>query len=85
MKADILNKPIVSLGAAQSGTLGCIMLAGLACGIYKSIEEAEKIFVKVKQTYYPNTEKHEQYKKLYKRYKKLYSTVKTVLTADEEE
>lgn len=79
MKADILNKPIVSLGAAQSGTLGCIMLAGLACGIYKSIEEAEKIFVKEKQTYYPNPQKHEEYKKLYKKYKKLYSAVKSVL------
>lgn len=80
IKSDILNKPIVSLGAAQSGTLGCVMLAGIACGIYNSIEEAEKIFVKEKQTYYPNAQKHEEYKKIYKKYKKLYSAVKSVLT-----
>ena len=30
IKADILKKPVVSLGATQSGTLGCIMLAGVA-------------------------------------------------------
>jgi xylulokinase len=82
MKADILNRPIVSLGAAQSGTLGCIMLAGLACGIYESMEEAEKIFVKEEQTYYPNPKKHEEYNKFYKKYKKLYSAVKSVLTAE---
>ena len=40
IKADILKKPIVSLGAAQSGTLGCIMLAGVACGEYKNLDEA---------------------------------------------
>jgi xylulokinase len=82
MKADILNKPVVSLGAVQSGTLGCIMLAGLACGIYESIEAAKKVFVKERQTYYPNHEMHEKYTKLYKKYKKLYSAVKLVLTAE---
>lgn len=79
MKADILNKPVVSLGAAQSGTLGCIMLAGVACGIYHSLEEAEQIFVKENQTFYPNLQKHEEYQKLYKKYKKLYHAVKSVL------
>lgn len=82
MKADILNKPIISLGAAQSGTLGCIMLAGLACNIFSSMEEAERIFVKEKQTYYPNPQKHEEYQKLYKKYKHLYSAVKSILSAE---
>lgn len=79
MKADILNKPVVSLGASQSGTLGCIMLAGLACGIYHSLEEAERIFVKENQIFYPNLQKHEEYQRLYKKYKKLYHAVKSVL------
>ena len=82
MKADILNVPIVSLGAAQSGTLGSIMLAGLACGIYQSMEEAEKIFVKENQTYYPDPQKHQEYQKFYKKYKKLYSAVKSVLAEE---
>ncbi|MBT2293703.1 hypothetical protein J7E73_32345 [Paenibacillus albidus] len=81
MKADILNRPIVSLGAAQSGTLGCIMLAGVACGLYESIEEAERILVHVKETYVPNLEKHEQYMGIYQKYKKLYDAVNDVLTA----
>ncbi|WP_068505136.1 FGGY-family carbohydrate kinase [Paenibacillus kribbensis] len=85
MKADILNKPIVSLRATQSGTLGCIMLAGLACELYESIEEAEQIFVKVNRTYTPNPDKHEQYKKWLQKYKKCYDAVKTVLKTKEED
>jgi xylulokinase len=81
MKADILNRPIVSLGAAQSGTLGCIMLAGVACGLYESIDEAEKILVHVNETYIPNLDKHEQYMSLYQKYKKIYDAVKDILTA----
>lgn len=81
MKADILNRPVISLGAAQSGTLGCIMLAGVACGIYESIDEAEEILVHVKETYVPNREKHKQYMVLYQKYKKIYGAVKDILTA----
>lgn len=79
MKADILNKPIISLGAAQSGTLGCIMLAGLACGVYQTMEEAEEVFVKLKRTYYPNLEMHKKYSVFYKKYKKLYGAMREVM------
>ncbi|MGC6589184.1 FGGY-family carbohydrate kinase [Paenibacillus sp. Dod16] len=84
MKADILNRPIVSLGAAQSGTLGCIMLAGVACGIYSSLEDAESVYVKVRHTYTPDSGKHEHYNKWYNKYKKCYEAVKSVMTVDQE-
>lgn len=79
IKADILKKPIVSLGAAQSGTLGCIMLAGVACGMYKSMEEAESIFVRLNKTYYPNEIMSKKYDELYEKYKNVYSLVKAVM------
>ena len=79
MKADILNTPVTSLGASQSGTLGCVMLAGIACGIYKDLKEATNIFVKIITTYYPREEKHEEYMKYYEKYKLLYDAVKTIL------
>ncbi|MBC7959526.1 MAG: carbohydrate kinase, partial [Vallitaleaceae bacterium] len=80
MKADILNKKIVSLGAAQSGTLGCIMLAGVACGIYKNLEEAADVFVKLGDTYTPNQKMHEKYMKYYTQYKRLYAAIKSVIS-----
>ncbi|MRY42843.1 carbohydrate kinase, partial [Parabacteroides distasonis] len=75
MKADILNKPVMSLGAAQSGTLGCVMLAGVACGFYASLEEAEKIFVKENEVYLPNEEMSKKYDQYYKEYKNIYQLI----------
>ncbi len=79
MKADILNVPVLSLGAEQAGTLGCVMLAGVACGIYKNMEEAATIFVKTGTTYFPRKEKHKAYLKFYKQYKKLYKAIKKIM------
>lgn len=78
MKADILNVPITSLGAAQSGTLGCVMLAGTACGIYDSLESAAVVFVKTVKTYYPRQEYHKAYMKKYQQYVRMYAAMKTI-------
>jgi len=79
MKADILQKPVASLGDAQTGTLGCVMLASVACGIYSSLEEASKIFINIKEVYYPNEEKSKKYNQYYDKYKNLYKAIKNVL------
>ena len=81
MKADILNLPITSLASTQAGTLGCIMLAGVACGIYKDLEEAGKIFVKTETTYYPREIMSRKYSEHYEKYKKLYTVISEVLKA----
>lgn len=79
IKADILNIPISTLSTAQAGTLGCIMLAGVACGIYKDLEEAGKIFVKAEKTYYPREAVHRKYEGMYQKYKRMYAAVRAVL------
>lgn len=85
MKADILNKKIVTLGNAQSGTLGCIMMAGTACGIFKDLQEAAKVFVKTGKEYLPDPERHKRYEGLYRRYKRLYKAVGSVWKEEEEQ
>jgi len=81
MKADILNKRIITLGEAQSGTLGCIMLAGTACGLYSGLEEAAEIFVKPGKEYVPDQKRYQEYQKYYQKYKKMYAAVSTVVHA----
>ena len=83
MKADILNKKIVTLGNAQSGTLGCIMMAGTACGIYQNLKEAAAVFVKTGKEYLPDPERHKKYEAYYRKYKKLYDAVSHVMKEDE--
>ncbi len=81
MKADILDLPIVSLGTAQCGTLGSVMLSGVACGIFGSLEEAAGAFVRQGKTYLPRKGKHENYMRVYARYKRLYPALKDVYGA----
>ncbi len=79
MKADILNIPITSLATAQAGTMGCIMLAGVACGFYTDIHHAKEVFVKQEKTYYPREEFHQKYAIKYGKYKRMYAAVNEVL------
>ncbi|OON97175.1 MAG: hypothetical protein ATN31_08535 [Candidatus Epulonipiscioides saccharophilum] len=72
IKADIMEKEIITLKSSQSGTLGCIMLAGVACGIYKDLHEAAKKLVLIKDVYNPNPDRVKEYQCLYKEYEQLY-------------
>lgn len=72
LKSDILNIPVVSLGAAQAGTLGCVMLAGVHSGIYKDFAEAAGIFIRPQGHYLPRLDKHAAYADFYSRYQQLY-------------
>ena len=75
IKADIYGKKVISLGAAQSGTLACIMLAGVACKRFSSLEEASKVFIVQKDVYLPRKNIQEMYDKLYQEYKTLYPSL----------
>lgn len=79
MKADMLNMPIESLGSIQAGTTGSVMMAGVACGIYKNLQEASAVFRKEGVWYTPNEKKHALYMEKYEKYKKMYVAVKEVL------
>ncbi len=79
MKANILNRSIVTLKSDQSGTLGCAMLVGIACGLFENIDDATKKFVKIGKTYNPELKMHNKYMKLYIKYKKMYNAVKDIL------
>jgi xylulokinase len=79
LKADIFNRPIVTMEASQSGALGCIMLVAVACGIFSDLEEAGRTFIQKKEVYTPDKLRHEAYMKKYKKYKKMYKAVKSVV------
>jgi len=79
MKADILGVPITRMSTDEAGTVGGIMLTGVAMGAFNHLEEATEIFVKPLETYYPRKEMLKQYEVHYKRYQKLYETVRPIL------
>ena len=79
IKADILNKPIDTLNVDEAGTVGSLMLAGLATGDYGSLEEAFELVHTVKRL--APADSRERYAPIYARYRKLYQALKTVYEA----
>ncbi len=75
IKADIYNKEVVSLGSAQSGTLGCIMFAAVACGLCTDLVDASKRFVHYEKTYMPRPNVVKEYEPLLAKYKAVHSTL----------
>lgn len=75
IKADILNRDMLTLAAKEAGACGTCMLVASAIGECKDLHN----FVKVKNTYRPNAENAEKYAKNYERYKKLYSSIRPII------
>ena len=79
MKANILGLPITSLSAPEVGTVGTVMLTGVAMGTFADLDAAKAVMVKEGKTYYPDTEKHEKHLEIYKNYEKIYTAVRPLL------
>ncbi len=76
LKADMMGKRIVSLNVDEAGTLGVAMLAGTAIGTYKSIDDATKKAVKLKNVYQPDPKTYNIYREKYQVYKNIYPATK---------
>ena len=74
IKADVTGKSFTALKNAEAGTIGCIMLTGVALGKYKDLQEAADHLIRLGKTYVPNPEKSKIYDQYYEKYKKMYSS-----------
>ncbi len=77
MKADILECPIISVGNYEAGAVGCVMMAGIAKGLFSNLKEAAEIMVAEREKYEPRPEKQEAYRKQYDRYRNLYQGLRS--------
>jgi xylulokinase len=77
IKADVLNRPIETLSSAETGAVGSLILAGLAIGAYKTLEEGMSL-VKTRELFTPSKNRG-QYDAHYRRYLKLYHAVCEVM------
>ena len=76
MKADILNVPVTSLRTSEAGASGSAMLAGIAAGVFPSLEAAAAVMVREKETFLPRQNIHAQYEEIYQCYRRLYDAVR---------
>ncbi len=78
LKADLYNKKIVSLQVSEAASLGAAILAGVAIGEYKSIDEAVGAVVKEKETFYPQKDKVKIYEERFQIYRDIYPTLRNL-------
>jgi len=70
--ADVLNMPIKVIASEQAVALGTAMAAATACGLYPTIQAAQKAMGSgFELIYYPIPENANKYQKIYERYSKL--------------
>jgi xylulokinase len=68
IKADVTNIPITTVQGQETAALGAIILAATGAGVFSSIESACKKMVKLNQTFWPDSQRHQLYKPIYDRY-----------------
>jgi len=78
IRADILEKPIITMECEEAGTLGTAILAGRATGIYKTVHEAGERFVKTKTVFEPIAGNSDYYRSRFEKYIRLYDMMKQV-------
>lgn len=79
IKADVLGLPFDTLETEDAGTVGCAMMAGVAAGIFATIDEAKAVMVRRTGSFVPNLERHALYSAVYERYARLYDAVRPLV------
>ena len=79
MKADVLGIPFDALEVEDAGTVGCAMMAGVACGAFRDLAEARAVMVKKVGSYEPDPVRHDRYGEVYARYAKLYNAIRPLV------
>lgn len=74
--ANVMNLKVDMIESEEGPALGGAMLAAVACGEYKSVEEAAQKLVKVTGTVEPEPELAVKYEKRYQTFKQIYPACK---------
>ena len=76
--ANVLNVEVEVIETEEGPSYGGALLAAVACGEFKSIEEAVNTVVKVKETIKPEAELVSKYEDRYEKFRQIYPTVKAL-------
>ncbi len=76
MKADITGREMKVLSEFETTASGAAMMAFYGQGVYRTLQEAAKHFVKIRMVICPDMRNHKKYSELYRLYKETYRTLK---------
>mgnify|MGYP000844332665 CR=1 FL=1 len=75
MKADVLGKPLVAVKNPEGAAIGAAMLASVAEGNFRDLNEAAEVMVELGATYEPVAANKAAYDEAYERYYECYQTM----------
>ncbi len=81
IKADVCHLPLLTRASEDTALLGDAILAGTACGVFSSVEQASKSMVVVREQYLPG-EQAGLYDEAYRRYCDLDSSLGSYFKRD---
>ena len=76
IKADVCGLPVVTLDGDEAAIRGDAMLAGVASGVFRDLEEASRLTVRVRDRFEPDAGAHAVYEDAYRRYLELFDAVR---------
>ena len=76
IRADVLDRSIDRVENLDSGVVGAAILAGVAAGVFASIEDASAHMVRPERTFEPNRALKGHYQEGFGRYTDLYARLK---------
>ena len=76
LKADITGKEIKVLSEFETTATGAAMMAFYGQGVFGTLQEAARQFVRIRMVIHPDERNHKQYQELYQLYKETYNTLK---------
>jgi xylulokinase len=71
-KADIYGKPVLAMDVSEAPALGVALLAGVATGVFSSVEDGVAQMVRVGPTYEPDLALHQQYMEKFQVFERVY-------------
>ncbi|MGC8628454.1 MAG: xylulokinase [Acidimicrobiales bacterium] len=76
IKADVCSLPVTTLQGTEAAVRGDAMLAGVATGVFPSLDEAAAAMVKPGEHFEPNVSHHDVYEAAYHRYNELFEKLR---------
>ncbi len=78
IKADILGRPVCTLEAREGACLGAAILAGVATGAYRSVDEGVESAVHTTEIFEPSPALRSAYRDRFELYRDIYPTLKNL-------
>lgn len=78
IKADIIDRPLVTINSSEAACLGAAILAGTAIGMFDSVESACEIMAEEKERFIPIKSNRAAYETGYQDYRKLFADLNSL-------